>query len=69
MNVNWNSAASISQWSNYQPARNAETTGAIANNNDPIFQRRNAETTGAVAMFDGGMNGAQQHQGSFCAWA
>ena len=69
MNVNWNSAASAAQWGNYQPqTKKAETTGTIANNNDPIFKQRNAETTGAIAMF-GQMDGAQQHQGSFMAWA
>jgi len=68
MNVNWNSAASVAQWGNYQPqAKKAETTGTIANNNDPIFKQRNAETAGAIAMF-GGMNGAQQ-QGRFMAMA
>lgn len=70
MNVNWNVAASASQWGNYQPLNNkqAETTGTIANNsNDPIFQRRTAETTGAVAMF-GQMNGVE-HQGQFMALA
>ena len=66
MNVNFQAAASVFQWSNYQPTRNAETTGAIANNVDPIFQNRNTETTGAVAMFNGGVS---DHQGSFCAVA
>ncbi len=66
MNVNWNLAASASQWANYQPAKPAETTGTIAKNNDPLFKQRNAETTGAVAMF-GGPQG--QHQGSFMAVA
>ena len=71
MNVNWNSAASASQWGNFANYnKKAETTVTIANNdpNDPIFKQRTAETTGAIAMF-GGMNGAEQHQGRFMAMA
>ena len=68
MNVNWNSAASAALWANHpQQKQNVETTGSVANNNDPIFKSRNAETTGAVAMF-GGMGGASQ-DGHFMAVA
>jgi len=55
MNVQWNSAASASQWANFHPAKKAETTGTVAqnHNNDPLFKAKNAETAGAVAMWDG----------------
>ena len=70
MNVNWNVAASATQWGNYQNVnKRAETTGTLANNqNDPIFKQRTAETAGAIAMF-GNLNGAQQEQGRFMAMA
>lgn len=67
MNVNWNSAASVAQWGNYQQTQRTETTGAIANNSTPVFGRKNTETAGAIAMF-GAMGGAQE-QGGFMAVA
>ena len=67
MNVNWNSSASAAQWGNYQPHKQAETTGTIAKNNDPVFKFRQAETAGAVAMFNG-LDGTQT-QGRFMAVA
>lgn len=69
MNVNWNFAASLTQWGNQQTQSNrTETTGAIASRNtDSMFNSSNTETAGAIAMFSS-MGGAAQDS-SFMAVA
>ena len=54
MNTNYDLARSFAVLSTYQAQKNqAETTGAVAKNNDPLFKNNRVETTGAVAFNNG----------------